>query len=130
MQKSFIFIAVGLLISTGILFANDRDIVINDFLSDSDTSAWEVSFLTYVLFAVGGLLYDLITVRKYKMMDASISILSFIISYLTLEVVKNASGFGSGINTGITNMFTEFSAWGSYFAFFYAVYLTIMFVKK
>jgi len=125
-----IFMFIGLALSSGILIANNRGIIIDTLATDMDVPAWELAFSAYMLFFIGGIMVQMLS-EKRKGIDNSdylnvfITILSPIISMYALTGLAHGS-----IVTDATSMLVEFQAWYEYFAIVIVVYIGWFFIIK
>jgi len=125
-----IFMFIGLVISSGILIANDRGIIVDTLATDMGVPAWELAFSSYMIFFIGGIMVQMLS-EKHKNIDNSdylnvlITILSPIFSMYALTGLANGS-----IVTDATNMLVEFQAWYEYFAIVIVVYIGWFFIIK
>ena len=125
-----IFMFIGLVISSGVLIANDRGIIIDTLATDMDVPAWELAFSAYMIFFIGGIMVQMLSERSNGITNSDylnvlITIMSPIFSMYALTGLANGS-----ITTDATNMLTEFQSWYEYFAIIIAVYIGWFFVVK
>lgn len=132
---SITFMLIGLIASFGVLFANDRGIIIDDVVADmTNTTAWELAFGVYMLFVIGGIVVEMLLTKptSFSITDDFFAIIInnilFIISIFVLSAT--ASGVTGGLSTAITNMQTEFYNWSTPYALVYIVYIIHSWIVK
>ena len=124
-------IFVGLIGSFLIVYADDRGIVIDDIVTETGTPAWEYAFLIYTLFFTGGVVTEMVTVRRkgsYDFGNLVVLAIALLLSFWGLEQAVTATT--GNLATAFTNMRNEFYNWGIYITALLAIYVTHMFTKR
>ena len=129
-HTGLIFMFIGLVISSGILIANNRGIIIDTLATDMGVPVWELAFSAYMIFFIGGIMVQMLS-EKSKRIDNSdyfnvlFTILLPIISLYALTGLANGS-----ISGDITSMLTEFQSWYQYFGIVIIIYIAWFFIVK
>jgi hypothetical protein len=124
------FTLIGLILGVFIIVADDRNIVVDDIVTETGTPAWEYAFITYLLFMTFGVIIEMLThgSGRYSFQRMAITGLSVGITTLILnEFVTSTTGT---LSTGLGNIQTEFWNWTNYLVIVMVVYIVHMFYYR
>lgn len=121
---------IGLMVSSMILIADSRGIIVDSIATQLDVSAWEIAYFIYICFLVLSVIYDMITDRNGRfgnedLLGMMLVVILSIISFIGLQVIAVGS-----IESAVLLMQTENNGWWLFYSMIIAVFIANKMVVK